>query len=96
MGAESFIQKGKGKTAQEAFNDARDKALYEYGHGGYTGSIAEKRSFKMITPPEGEDPCKYAYSLMDNGDSRIEDKWGPAGCIHIKDNEYLFFGYASS
>lgn len=53
MGAETFMVKGKGKNAAEAFETAREKAFYDYGHAGYTGSIAEKHSFTMI-PFNGE------------------------------------------
>ena len=34
--------------------------------------------------------------LFSINDDRINDKWGPAGCIEIKPEHYLFFGYASS
>lgn len=179
MGAETFIQSAKGRTAEEAFRSAREDALHEYGHRGYTGSIAEKRSFKMIgdtwrdvkarleqaiaalrevlretAKPEVEPaaaleaarrrigvqveldcwglerapkvkaraairaeierlrklkagcrasmkPADLAELLIDLGDPRIDDKWGPAGCIDLapkkkRDKEFLFFGWASS
>jgi hypothetical protein len=50
MGAESFGAMGHGKTAQEAFLQARSEAQYEHGHGGYSGTIAEKHSFVEINP----------------------------------------------
>lgn len=45
MGATDFQTYAYGKTAQEAFRAAQEHARYEYGHGGYTGTIAEKRGF---------------------------------------------------
>jgi hypothetical protein len=96
MGAESFSSRSKGKTAKEAFNKAKEEARYDFGHGGYTGTIVEKRSFVMIQTPKDKNANDYANELMNNNDRRIDDKWGPAGCIHIKDDEYLFFGWASS
>ena len=96
MGAQTFKQVGRGTTAKEAFSEAREEASYENGHGGYTGSLAEKGNFKEIHLPDGEDPFKFANKLIDEGDPRIDDKWGPAGCVKIKDGEYLFFGWASS
>jgi len=96
MGANTFTQIGKGASAREAFADARDTAQYEHGHAGYTGTIAEKQSYVMIPLPEGRDPSDYVEELLDDDDSRICDKWGPAGCIKIKNGEYLFFGWASS
>ncbi len=100
MGACNFYCSATGKTASEAFSYAVEKAQYDFGHAGYTGSIAEKDSFVSIPLPEGEDPLRYADQLLDAGDPRIDDKWGPAGCIKTgekRDGEdvFLFFGWAS-
>lgn len=38
----------------------------------------------------------YATKLIDENDPRIDDKWGPAGCIKAERNKYVFFGWASS
>ena len=96
MGAEVFFTSANGKTAKEAFNSAVEQAQYDYGHAGYTGSIAEKISFVVIPLPEGKNAGEYADYLIDNCDKRVDDKWGPAGCIKTGENEYLFFGWASS
>lgn len=96
MGACSFIQQATGKTAMEAFRAAREEALYEYGHSGYTGTIAEKYDFVRIYPPVGQDPNEYALSLIRAGDTRICEKRGPAGCIDLGEGKFLFFGMASS
>jgi hypothetical protein len=100
MGACDFMTSAKGKDAKEAFRNAVDEARYEHGHGGYTGTIAEKDSFKMIcsatTMAEG---YAEAERLISAGDSRIDDKWGPAGCIEVgegAEREFIFFGVASS
>lgn len=96
MGAQTFATVAKGKTAQKAFDHARDEAAWEHGHGGYTGTIAEKSNFVMIPAVEGEKPMDTAERLIDEGDPRVDDKWGPAGCIDCGDGKYLFFGWASS
>lgn len=96
MGADVFHTKAKGNTARKAFETAVDEAFYRYGHDGYTGSIAEKGSFVMIPLPQGSDPFKYAEQLIDEYDKRIDDKWGPAGCFDLGNNEFYFFGWASS
>ncbi len=105
MGAVTFEQRAEGKDAKQAFAKARDAAAWEHGHGGYTGTIAEKREFVMIDPKtEGEktddwsqiDYENYARELAGSGDPRVDDKWGPAGCIQLSDREFLFFGWASS
>jgi len=98
MGATNFVTKSKGKTAMESFKKAIKEAQWEHGHGGYTGTIAEKDSFIMIDyekeKKEFESPSDFIGRLMDEDDDRISNKWGPAGCIKFKD-EWVFFGLAS-
>lgn len=95
MGAHSFVTVAKGESAQDAFNQAVSDAQYENGHGGYTGTIAEKSEFRMVTVPHGVDPLKYAeQSIFDHPLSR--DKWGPAGCVDLGDGRFAFFGTAPS
>ena len=51
MGATNFSQYGFGRTMGEAFRSAHDAATYENGHGGYSGSLAEKHGAVEFTPP---------------------------------------------
>lgn len=99
MGATEFMITSRGETSTRAFKAAVDRAAYEHGHGGYTGTIAEKGEFVEIRPPADrktiQDLYDYANELLNDDDVRISDKWGPAGCIKLKEGEYLFFGYAS-
>jgi hypothetical protein len=92
MPTESFVCYGEGKTAQEAFDSERAAFREAWGGQEYTGTIAEKDSFVMIDLPAGEDAEAYAYSLIDANDPRIADKYGPAGCIEVGGDEWLFFG----
>jgi hypothetical protein len=96
MGAESFITSSMGKTADIAFHSAVEEALYECGHGGYTGTIAEKDSYVEIPLPKCTDGFEEANRLVEIDDPRISDKWGPAGCFNLGKGRYLFFGWASS
>ena len=98
MGAYSFSCTGSGQTAKAAFDSACQDARYNYGHGGYTGTIAEKDSFVMIKVPENFTGSEedYADHLISECDPRIDDKWGPAGCIDLGNGKWLFFGWASS
>jgi len=161
----SSKQPYKAPTARAAFDGAVEDAKYEHGHGGYTGTIAEKQSFVMIDPavyapeairhwetvkgtatvkaqkklPERERvrtgpmysnkaqgmvdrslaeacaierkacserirrlkqkganrACEVVEWMMRSNHERIEDKWGPAGCVQLKKREFLFFGLAS-
>jgi len=63
----------------KAYSQAVDAARYEHGSGGYTGTIAEKRGYKIITrTPLSMDG---AYVLADKNEDN--DKWGPALAIPI-------------
>jgi len=53
MGATNYVTVSKGKTANEAFSSAHEQAQWEHGHGGYTGTIAEKDSFVEFPRPKG-------------------------------------------
>lgn len=96
MGAEIFYQYAEGQTVDKAFEAGLADAYYEYGHRGYTGSMAEKDSFVEIALPEGREAEEYANELIEASDERIDDKWGPAGAIKTGENSWLFFGWASS
>lgn len=96
MGAAEFAVRVRGKTANEAFISVVENAQWQYGHGGYTGTIAEKSSFVLLHPPGGENPRTFAERLLREDDPRVSDKWGPAGCVKTGPEEWLFFGLASS
>lgn len=101
MGASVFFSTANGSSAKEAFRIACDEAAYEYGHGGYTGTIAEKNDYVMCsetTFASYKDASEFANKLIDNDDDRVSDKWGPAGCVKFtsgNNTKYLFFGWAS-
>lgn len=109
MGATTFYNTIKGDNPSKAFKSLVEEALYMEGHGGYTGTIAEKHDFKMSRKPKDVDPDLWVQMLDDfDEDDRqqdnyyalkkdfdiYDDKWGPALCIPIKGG-YLFCGWAS-
>ena len=52
MGACWFEDKAFGNGVEKAFKTATSQALWDYGHAGYTGTIAEKGSYAVVkTPP---------------------------------------------
>jgi len=53
MGATTFRHTATGRDAIEAFLTAKEEAYWERGHGGYTGTIAEKDRFLEFTPRNG-------------------------------------------
>ena len=64
---------------------AVEQAAYDYGHAGYTGTIAEKNDYVIVS---GKLPLDEAEALADemisDDDHRITDKWGPAGAIPLQ------------
>ena len=100
MGAEAFQRVVNGKTAQEAFALAVSDAQHESGHSGYTGTVAEKSGFRVLSVPDEVVHFLGVAGLVahfESGDHDVyQDKWGPAGCVDLLDGSYLFFGIASS
>lgn len=96
MGAQTFIhERTSEKTAKDAFSAARQEAQYNYGHAGYTGTIAEKHDFIMLPNIDGKTPIQtIEHYLYEDKASPVDDKWGPAGCIKTDDG-FMFFGWAS-
>ena len=84
MGTVTFEVLAFGKTADDAFRNALEDATHMHGHGGYTGTIAEKPSVEVIPKREhkGKQKRHYAHQLIEDRDERIRHKWGPAGAIN--------------
>ncbi len=108
VGANWFTTYHDGADVQVAFRDAVDEAAWEHGHGGYSGTIAEKDGYVIITrgPVSRDEAERLARDLYERDDPRIADKWGPAGAIPVRQptspaaqsdpDGWLFFGWASS
>ena len=109
MGAEVFYNRAKGTSASKAFNQEHQQACYENGHGGYTGSIAEKSGFTMSHKPKDIDANKWVEMVeeFDYDDKNqdyfrqlkkdyevYDDKWGDALCVPTSDG-FIFCGWAS-
>lgn len=110
MGAAVFEQYADGTDVVVAFADARRAAADEHGHGGYSGTLAEKDNYVVVTHQSMslDQARQLARDLIDRQDRRINDKWGPAGAIPVRSSTvqadtvrtspdgWLFFGWASS
>lgn len=99
MGASSFCEfhRSNGRTRKETFRAAVEDSQEENGTGGYSGTIAEKSQLvscgSVKTLQEG---YALAEKLDEDDDSRIRDKWGPAGAIEVEEpHGWVFFGRAS-
>jgi hypothetical protein len=102
MGSQVFFDYAEGADAKQAFNAAVEEAAYMHGHGGYTGTIAEKHGFGVLSKPLSREAAEaLADKMLEEGHPAIDDKWGPAGAIPVADDDgkvtgWLFFGWASS
>lgn len=96
MGAMEFEVLVAGGDAQLAFEKAVEQAAWDYGHGGYTGTIAEKHDYhfvaKEVMTYDGamermEFLMEYGSTFDNEYDERCadiaDDKWGPAAAIEI-------------
>lgn len=114
MGSTTFhtrVQVPKTTSDADAFRIARDGAKHEHGHGGYTGTLAEKSSFDMIARVKSARNAEVIADALLHEDTNgiscyrqeardcVDDKWGPAGAlrypIDAATDGVLFFGYAS-
>ena len=81
MGATSFSTIMRGDTLDEAYRKATEDAYYWNGHGGYTGTIAEKSGCVLFDVPFGalpeRDDDDYEFDrlpgLVDGQTRRIEE-----------------------
>lgn len=94
MGSTTFFTVANGDSVEDAFRGAVKEAERMYGQAGYTGTIAEKQDFVIITCPREIDAHEFAEYLIRKRDKRVNDSYGPAGCIVKENGEYLFFGWA--
>lgn len=66
MGAEQFEVTYRAVSANQAFLKARKDAQYDYGHSGYTGTIAEKDSFMEFEVPRGHTVSDVLEAIQDS------------------------------
>ena len=91
-----------------AFRAAVWEAERQHGRGGYSGTIAEKLSFILVTASGDRNARRYiavgtrpgdldgdAVNAGDDVTLLADDKWGPALCIADADG-WTFFGWAST
>lgn len=74
MGACDFYESSSYPDANKAFQSITENARYEHGSGGYSGTIAEKSDFTILThTPQSPEELQALQEKYDDG-----DKWGPA------------------
>ena len=79
-GGQDFVNFVEVPDVARAFKEVVTNARYEHGHGGYSGTIAEKGSYRIRQDaPMGR---VEAYRFVDK-DINNNDKWGPAFAVPV-------------
>ena len=101
MGATNFIEFGKGKTAEQAFNTLVEQAEREYGNGYYNGTIS---TTALVKPPVRNLADKWSDETRDKAIAyAIEHNWGEkweSRAIHCGEcgdglHMWAFYGWAA-
>jgi len=78
------------------FTEIVEECQYDSGHGGYTGTLAEKDSYPLNFIDETFPNADAAYECLSNNN----DKWGAADAIRYTDADgkewWLVGGWCSS
>ena len=88
MGRREFIQYVTGTNLEAAFEAAVKEAQYEYGHRGYTGTIAEKDGYGCAALTDElmtlDAATELAKRLLNDHDERCADSEMPACGIPVR------------
>lgn len=112
MGAQEFQDASVATDVAEAFRECVEQAQYDYGHAGYTGTVAEKDEYVVLDLPANV-PVELAVQALRESwrSERQAEKrpsWLPQRVIDayhdkwgpavaIRDGEgWRFVGWASS
>jgi len=95
MGAEQFTTIGYGESVNAAFRSAVEDAQWECGHGGYTGTIAEKDSYHIVKLPEGVAAHAWVDAINDStlfagGDTEEKRRARVAAHLGQHDSDELY------
>ena len=78
---------------EERFHQLVEDCLYTYGHGGYTGTFAEKDSVQVIAPLNGSPEWTQERARLHCQDNN--DKWGPAYAYWLGGDRWYIGGWCS-
>lgn len=100
MGACNFIEFGRGKTKEEAFDRLVDDALWEHGHDPYNGTISttylSKRPAKVIRKRYTQRAQAEAVDVAeaDGWGEKHEARAIDCGATH-GEHMWAFYGWAA-
>jgi hypothetical protein len=83
-GASGFFDYIQNPDVKAAFREAVDDARHEHGHGGYSGTIAEKDGYEIRRrePMSREQASEFA-----DQDQGKNDTWGPAFAVPVAESK---------
>jgi hypothetical protein len=76
---------------KEKWAEIKEKAEYDHGHSGYTGSFAEKNDIEIIETEKPMEEKEAEKFIMNNN-----DKWGDASAIKLNNGKWCIGGWCSS
>ncbi len=88
----SFLTSACGNNADHAFYNAITAAQADYGVSGQTGTIGDKKEFRMVKITGECNPFDYAKNQLDL--DTVKSTTDPVDCIDSGDGEFTFFGWA--
>ena len=80
------------KDLKDKYRELVAHEQYMNGHGGYSGTLAEKLQLRIVRrmhDPTTEDQA-YEHCLDEN------DKWGPAFAYYLGNHQWYIGGWCSS
>ena len=87
---ETIIEATTVKELRTKYSDLVQHHLFMDGHGGYTGTFAEKGQLRVI-PGDWEKEAAYEHCLDKN------EKWGPSYAYKLlKEGQWYVGGWCSS
>jgi hypothetical protein len=99
MGGQDFMFSVSGSDLKKVHAESVARAQYEYGHRGYTGTIAEKPEVELRANGKLFAGIFEAERFAED-DIEENDKWGPAFAVAFGANGkiegYVLYGIASS
>ena len=99
MGAVTFDCVAEGVDVKQAFKNAKEDASL-YSSPDCIAPILKKTNFLLCSQSivDRDIAYKIADDILDGAISTyssISNKYGPAGCIQITSNQFIFFGWVA-
>jgi len=87
-----FLTSECGNDANEAFCRAVNLAQSNHGCKSNTGTIADKKEFKMVKREDKSNPFDWARQHLEL--DTVKTVNDTVSCIDAGEGEFIFFGYA--